>query len=149
MAYRRGLGFGDGERFAYGWDCDETVFNCHGNVRAYDPNTGTLHWENRFTGPGGDIVIPIPGPAPFAVKGNQIFLGTALLNPQGDEYLWTVRSYNGHDGSLRGQSQTYDGGGSGDSIVGLKILDDRLYAAGYVDRPDGGFDFAVRVYKTN
>jgi outer membrane protein assembly factor BamB len=143
-----GFGFGAGKLFAYGWDCDATVFNCHGDVRAYDPKTGTLQWENRFTGPGGDIIIPIPSTA-FSVRGNQVFLGTALLNLQGDEYVWTVRSYGGNDGSLRWQSQTDDGAGYGDGITGLTLLDDRLYVAGYADRPDGGYDFAVRAYKTD
>jgi outer membrane protein assembly factor BamB len=140
-----GLAFGAGKLFAYGWDCDVTVFNCHGDVRAYDPRTGTLQWEDRFTGPGGDIIIPLPTPA-FAVHGDQVFLGTALLNLKGDEYVWTVRSYNGHTGALRWQNQTYDGGGYGDGIGGLKFLDDRLYVAGYADRADGGFDFTVRAY---
>jgi outer membrane protein assembly factor BamB len=143
-----GFGFGSGKLIAYGWDCDDTVFNCHGDVRAYDPKTGTLQWEDRFTGPGGDIIIPLPTTA-FSVRGNQVFLGTALLNLQGDEYVWTVRSYRSNDGSLRWQSQTDDGAGYGDGMGGLRVLDDRLYVAGYADRPDGGYDFAVRAYRTD
>jgi hypothetical protein len=143
-----GLGFGAGKLFAYGWDCDDTVFNCHGDVRAYDPQSGTLQWEDRFTGPGGDIIIPIPDVA-FKVNGNQVFLGTALLNLQGDDYVWTVRSYNGKNGSVRWQGQTDDGVGIGDAVSGLALSDGLLYAAGYASRPDGGYDFTVRAYQTD
>jgi outer membrane protein assembly factor BamB len=142
------LGFGAGKLFAYGWDCDQNVLNCHGDVRAYDPQSGALQWEKRFTGPGGDIVIPVPAPA-FAVSGNQVFLGTALLNLAGDEYEWTVQAYDGRTGSLRWQNQIYDGGGYGDAIEGLKVRDDHLYASGYANRPDGGYDFTVRAYEVD
>jgi outer membrane protein assembly factor BamB len=138
-----GLAFGAGKLFSYGWDCDGTVFNCHGDVRAYDSETGILQWEDRFTGPGGDIGIPLPRAA-FQVHRDQVFIGTSLLNLQGD-YEWTVRSYNADDGSVRWNNQI-DDGGVNDGLLGLKVLGGRLYAAGLTDRPDGGYDFAVRAY---
>jgi hypothetical protein len=141
-----GFGYGGGRLFAYGWDCDETVFNCHGNIRAYDPKTGRLQWEDRFTGAGGDMNIPIPV-AGFVVRGDQVFVGSGLANLLGD-YEWTVRSYNGKNGSLRWESRTDDGGGN-DFVGAIKLLGDHLYAAGTLDNSGGTIDFAIRAYQTD
>jgi outer membrane protein assembly factor BamB len=141
-----GFGYRRGRLFAYGWDCDETVFNCHGNIRAYDPKTGSLQWEDRFTGAGGDMNIPIPV-AGFVVRGDQVFVGSGLANLLGD-YEWTVRSYNGKDGSLRWESHT-DDGGANDFVFAIKLLGDHLYATGILDNSGGTTDFAIRAYQTD
>src|SRR6266853_1667293 len=137
------LSLGAGRLFVWGWDCDETVFNCHGDVRAYDSQTGTLQWESRFTGPGGDIILPIPTAA-FEAEGNQVFVGTGLLNLQG-RYEWTVRSYDATDGTLRWENRI-DDAGTVNVPFGLKALDGRLYVAGQAEGSDDSDAFTIRAY---
>ena len=136
------LGFSGDRLFAYGCDCDETFFNCTGGVRAYDSQSGTLLWENRFTGPGGDSLIPTDA---FRVHGGQVFVGAGLLDAQQDSYRWTVRSYDAHYGTLRWENQISDSGFQ-NAPVGLSAWGGRIYAVGTAQRVDGSGDFTVRAY---
>ena len=136
------LGLGAGRLFVYDWDCDDPLFQCFGHVRAYDPDTGTVRWEDRFTGPGGDSLIPTDA---FDVHGSQVFVGASLLNAQQDQYQWTVRSYDAIRGTLLWENRSEDPGFlNGPSA--MKASGGRLYVAGTNDRLDGGFDFTVRAY---
>ena len=138
------LTLGAGRLFAAGWDCDDTVFNCHYHVRAYEPHTGNLLWEDRFTGPGGDILLPLPRAA-FAAHGKQVFVGTGVLNTE-NRYEWSVRAYNAFSGIVQWEDRVDEGDAS--LAYGLKAEHGRLFAAGQIQRTDGGLDFVVRTYDT-
>jgi outer membrane protein assembly factor BamB len=134
--------FGSGRLFVYGWDCDEYLTTCFSNLRTYDPQVGTLLWESRFTGLGGDSLIPTNA---LTVHGDQILIGTGLLDAQQDQYVWTIRSYDAERGALLWESQSPSTGFTGTANV-LTVAGGRLFAAGSADRADGGFDFTVRAY---
>ena len=138
------LGVGAGKVFAFGWDCDVTVF-CDSKVRAYDPQTGALHWESRFTGPGGDSLFPADA---FAVRGRQVFVGASLLNAPQENYDWSVRSYDAIRGTLQWENRIEDHSFQSAPIA-LKALGDRLYVAGSVFKSDGSSDFMVRAYRAS
>lgn len=137
------LSFGAGRVFAWGWDCDATVFNCHGAIRAYDPQSGTLQWEARFTGPGADVLTPLPTAA-FQVHGGRVFVGDGLLNIEG-RYEWTVRSYDAIGGTLQWENRI-DNEGFLNQPFGLKAVGGRLFVAGQTETANGNYQFTVRAY---
>jgi len=139
------LSVGDGRLFAAGYDCDDTLFNCHLDVRAYDPRTGALRWEDRFNEPGGDIVAG-PGAATVEAHGGRVFVGGAVLNAN-DRYEWTLRAYDARTAALEWEDRV-DAGGSWSQPRQLKAQGNRLYAAGFMTEADETFDFTVRAYKT-
>jgi outer membrane protein assembly factor BamB len=131
--------------FVAGWDCDASFFNCHDLVRAYDAQTGAFLWQDRFNEPGGDVFGGIANPVLEADKG-QVFLGGSVLNTEG-RYEWTIRAYDAKTGTL-GWEERIDPGGFFSSPNGFASQGDRLYAAGFIRKSDGTFDFTVRAYKT-
>ena len=137
------LAVGDGGLFAYGWDCSEEFFNCHGNVRAYNPRTGKLRWEARFSGEGGDALIPTDA---LEVHGHQVIVGASLLTAQQDRYEWTVRSFNAGDGTLRWESSSTDAGFLS-TPEALKFSGGRLFAGGSTAKSDDTDEFTIRAYR--
>jgi hypothetical protein len=100
------------------------------------------HWEDHFTGAGGDSLFPADA---FAVRGRQVFVGASLLNGLQDHYDWVVRSYDAIRGTLQWENRIEDDRFFG-APTALKALGGRLYAAGSVFDLDGTGDFTVRAY---
>lgn len=76
--------------------------------------------------------------------GGQVFLGGGVLNANG-RYEWTIRAHDANTGAL-GWEERIDEGGFFSSPNAFASEGDRLYAAGFIRKSDGAFDFTVRAY---
>lgn len=105
-------------------------------VRALDRKTGRVQWLDSFQlAPGGDAFA-----VSVLVDGDVVFTGGAAQDATG-EYVWSLRTYDAHTGTLRDQDEGDLGG-----INALAGRNGRVYATGFL----GTFNtpvFAVRAYR--
>ena len=96
-------------------------------VRAYDPATGALLWEDLTDYAGGDDFSR--GPA-IATDKDLLFLGGFATNLQGDSDV-VVRAYDASSGAIVWQDQVDYGGPLGDAVTSLSAKAGRfLFVAG-------------------
>ena len=126
-------------------------------VRAYDPKTGTLLWQDQFdNGAGLNRVRTL------AVKGQRLFAGgdaracSDLLGCTMDPQQWVVRTYDTKTGALLWQDR-FDNGGGNNGVNAITVKDRWVFASGGArapcDDPPGsqdclgsGFEWVVRAY---
>jgi hypothetical protein len=108
-------------------------------VRAYEPRTGELVWQDHFDRAGGfDRALAA------TVVGNLLIVTGRTTNISGD-MDWTVRAYEVRTGTLRWQSH-FDRAGGFDRANSAAVARDSLVVAGDSTTAAGDFDWSVRGY---
>jgi glucose dehydrogenase len=114
-------------------------------VRAYEPDTGAVLWQDQFDKAGNnDFALDA------AVEGGRLFVGGITLNPTVDprfpfNFNWHVRAYEATTGALLWQQET-DLAGGNDQSLRLAAGHERVVAVGNVQTTAGHLDFHVRAY---
>jgi outer membrane protein assembly factor BamB len=119
--------------------CDRFVLACRFSTRAFDARTGAPLWQDTFQdAPGGDAFAQA-----VAVSTNRVFVGGWAADAT-DVYRWRIRVFDlGSGAVLADEQDAADGGG----VNTLVASGSRVFAAGFLDRADGGGDFTVRAYR--
>jgi hypothetical protein len=134
---------------AVGWDGVYVVgltTNANGQfdllVRAYDPATGRLLWEDVFDLAGGADVA-----SAVALDSGRLVVGGYGTNAAGNrDFL--VRAYDSRTGTLLWQD-VYDLAGKDDQVhewSSIAVRDGRAFVVGYATNAAGNKDFLVRAY---
>jgi outer membrane protein assembly factor BamB len=111
-------------------------------VRAYDPATGALLWEDVNDFAGGDDFSR--GTA-IAEGNGLLFLGGFATNSRGDVDA-VVRAYDASSGAVVWQDQVDYGGPFGDLVTSLSVTGGRLFIAGVASAVTTPFGLFVRAY---
>jgi hypothetical protein len=133
------LAAGAGQVFAAGFGT-----NAAGNqdflVRAYDPETGALRWEDQRDPAGFNDVAEA-----LAVWDGQVFAaGSGERGPDNQDFL--IRVYEAKTGALLWEDQT-DKAGFNDAAYALAVGGGLVFAAGFGTNATGNQDFLVRAYR--
>jgi glucose dehydrogenase len=134
------LAAGAGQVFAAGFGT-----NVDGNqdflVRAYDPQTGALRWEDQRDPAGFNDVAEA-----LAVRGGQVFAAGSGERAAGNQDF-LVRAYEVKSGTLRWEDRA-DKAGLNDAAFALAVEGGLVFAAGFGTNAAGNQDFLIRAYQT-
>jgi outer membrane protein assembly factor BamB len=124
-------------------------------VRAYDSQTGSFDWEDRFPGPnpGVDRCLCHPNDL-VAHRGRLLVVGSAMFPPGsiGPPNSWIVRAHDAKSGGLIWSDDFAPVGGTGTSVFAVQgaraVAADggRVFVVGSGINASGNADFIVRAY---
>jgi hypothetical protein len=109
-------------------------------VRAYDPKTGTLRWEDRLDRAGFNDVAEA-----LAVWSGRVFAAGSGESAAGDQDF-LIRAYHAKTGVLLWEDQT-DTAGRNDVAYALAVGGGLVFAAGFGTNAAGNQDFLIRAYQ--
>jgi PQQ-like domain len=133
------LAVGAGQVFAAGFGTN-TAGTQDFLVRAYDPKSGTLRWEDQRDQAGFNDVAEA-----LAVQGGQLFAaGSGERGTGNQDFL--IRAYDAKSGALLWEDQA-DKAGHNDAAFALAVRGGQVFAAGFGTNAAGNQDFLIRVYQ--
>jgi glucose dehydrogenase len=132
------LAVGAGEVFAAGFGTN-TAGNQDFLVRAYDPKSGALRWEDRLDRAGFNDVAEA-----LAVQGGRVFAaGSSERGAGNQDFL--IRAYDAKTGAVLWEDQS-DTAGRNDVAFALAVGAGEVFAAGFGTNAAGNQDFLIRAY---
>jgi glucose dehydrogenase len=109
-------------------------------VRAYDPSSGNLIWQDRLDLGGSDAALDMGS------RGDEVYVsGFGGTAGGGRDFL--VRAYATRDGSLRWQDRFDLAGGDDEATSNLVVKGNVALVGGDGRNAAGGVDFLVRAYE--
>jgi len=109
-------------------------------VRAYDPRTGSLVWNDAFELGGGGRAFAL------ATQGARVFVG-GLGRTADDALIWVARAYNAKSGALLWSDQFENGGDWGD-VRAVATKGSRSFFGGFSNTADNSFEGIVRAHNS-
>jgi putative pyrroloquinoline-quinone binding quinoprotein len=133
------LAVGAGQVFAAGFGTN-TAGNQDFLVRAYDPKSGALLWEDQLDRAGFNDVAEA-----LAVQGRQVF-AAGSSEPGAGNQDFLVRAYDAKSGAVLWEDQA-DTAGRNDVAFALAVRAGQVFAAGFGTNAAGNQDFLLRAYQ--
>jgi hypothetical protein len=132
------LAVGAGQVFAAGFGTN-TAGNQDFLVRAYDPKSGALLWEDQLDHAGFNDVAEA-----LAVQGGWVFAAGSVERGAGNQDF-LIRAYDAKTGALLWEDQA-DTAGHNDVAFALAVGEAQVFAAGFGTNAAGNQDFLIRAY---
>jgi outer membrane protein assembly factor BamB len=133
------LAIGKGQVFAAGGG-QNTAGSQDFLVRAYDPKSGVMLWEDQLDQAGFNDVAEA-----LAVQSGQVFAaGSGESGAGKQDFL--IRAYDAKTGALLWEDQV-DQSGFDDAALALTVCEGQVFIAGFGTKAAGNNDFLVRAYQ--